>query len=131
MLESAAPRSSDKTPPNLGDLLEDALHQAKTLVQAELSLAKGELASELNELYGSLLLLGVGAIFLQAALATLGVLLVLAFGVGVAATAVVVVLAIVGGVFALLALRSLQKKKLPRTSSRLALDAKQVLETVK
>ena len=131
MLEPAGNRSLDGAPPNLGDLLEDALHQAKTLVEAELSLAKSELASELAGVYGSLLLLGIGAIFLQAALATLGVLLVLAFGVGILASSVVVVLAIVGGVLALLALRSLNKKKLPRTSSRLALDAKQVLETVK
>jgi len=66
--------------PNLGDLVEDALHQAKTLVQAELSLARAELKGELRQVVGSLLLFGVGAMFAQAALVTLGVFFVLTLG---------------------------------------------------
>jgi hypothetical protein len=131
MTESAVKRSSDSTSPNFGELVEDALLQAKTLVQAELSLARRELSSELEGAYGSLTVLFVGAMFLQAALVTLGVLLVLALGVSLAASLVVLALAVVGIACVLVARRELGKRKLPRTSARLALDAKQVLETVK
>ncbi|HYP97128.1 MAG TPA: phage holin family protein [Polyangiaceae bacterium] len=128
MLESAAPKSS---PPNLGDLIEDALHQAKTLVQAEFSLARGELKSEFKQALDSALLLGAGIMCLQAALVTLGVLLVLAMGVGAASVIVVLALLVFAGVFVGLGVRSAQRRKLPRTSARLSSDAKQVLETVK
>lgn len=130
MFESRPAQTTEKAP-NLGDLLEDALVQAKTLVQAELALARGELKSELARAVSSVLMLIVGAMFLQAALATLGVLLVMAFGVGVAATAVVVGLAGIGVVLALLGMRTLERKKLPQTTARITADAKQVLETVK
>ncbi|MES1173610.1 MAG: phage holin family protein [Myxococcales bacterium] len=131
MSESLDNANHESTPRNIGDVLEDALLQAKTLLQAELSLARHELSSELQGAYGSLLLLTIGAMFLQAALVTLGVALLLAFGAGVAAAVVVAVFAAVGGTCALLAVRGLSKRKLPRTTARLALDAKQVLETVK
>ena len=127
MLESAP-----KPPaPNLGDLVEDALHQAKTLVQAELSLARGELKSELKQALGSALLLGAGAMCLQAALVTLGVLLILAFGVGVGSASVVVALLVIAAVLMLFGVRSARLGKLPRTTARLGSDAKQVMETVK
>jgi len=129
MFESAAPKPPPA--PNLGDLVEDALLQAKNLLQAELSLARGELKSELKQAVGSAALLGMAAMFFQAALVTLGVLLVLALGVGVASLAVVVALAVIATVFAVVGLRSLQLKPLPRTTARLSSDAKQVLETVK
>ncbi len=131
MFGSEAKRAPETPGPNLGDLLEDALHQAKDLVQAELSLARRELASELDAAYSALGLLAVGAVLVQAGVATLGVVLVLAFGVGVAAISVVVGFLAIGGVLVVLALRSLERRKLPRTTARLALDAKQVLETVK
>jgi uncharacterized membrane protein YqjE len=131
MTESAVKRAPDSAPPNFGDLVEDALLQAKNLVQAELSLARRELSSEMKGAYGALLLLSIGAMFLQAALVTLGVLLILAFGVGIAAGVVIAVFAAVGLTCTLLAARALGGRKLPRTSARLALDAKQVLETVK
>ncbi|MEI9938915.1 MAG: phage holin family protein [Pseudomonadota bacterium] len=128
MLESAAPKQPT---PNLGDLVEDALHQAKTLVQAEFALARGELKEELKHTLGSALLLGTGAMFLQAALVTLGVLLVLALGVSVASGLVVLGLAAIGTSIFVLGLRSTQQRRLPRTSARLGTDAKQLLETVK
>jgi uncharacterized membrane protein YqjE len=128
MLETAA---SKAPAPNLGDLIEDALHQAKILVQAEFSLARGELKSELKQAFGSLLLLGAGVMFLQAALVTLGVLLVLALGVSAASAGVVVALLVVAAAFLGLGVRSVQRSKLPRTTARLSSDAKQVLETVK
>lgn len=131
MTDAAVKNAAKQTSDNFGDLVEDALLQAKTLVQAELSLAKREVTSEVHEALGSLLVLFVGAMFLQAALVTLGVLLVLALGVSLASGSVVVVLAAIGAACALVAARSLGKRKLPRTSARLALDAKQVLETVK
>jgi hypothetical protein len=56
---------------------------------------------------------------------------VLAFGVGAAAVAVVVALAVLGGVLTVVAVRSLERRKLPHTTARLALDAQQVMETVK
>lgn len=127
MLQSAAP----KQPPNLGDLVEDALHQAKTLVQAEFSLARGELKAELKQMLGSALLLGVGAMFLQAALVTLGVLLVLALGVSLASVGIVLGLLAIAGLLLVLGVRSARHQKLPRTTARLSSDAKQVLETVK
>lgn len=131
MTESAVKRTPDSAPPNFGDLVEDALLQAKNLVQAELSLARSELSSEVKGAFGSLLLLSIGAMFLQAALVTLGVLLLLTFGVGIASGVVIAVLVAVGLTCLLIAARALGSRKLPRTSARLALDAKQVLETVK
>ena len=128
MLESAAPKPPA---PNLGDLIEDAMHQAKILVQAEFSLARGELKSELHQALGSAILLGAGAMCLQAALVTLGVLLVLALGVSVASVVVVLALVAIAAVLLVLGVRSLQRSKLPRTTARLSSDAKQVLETVK
>ena len=128
MLESAAPKPPS---PNLGDLLDDALHQAKTLVQAELSLARGELKVELKQALGSVTLLVAGAMCLQAALVTLGVLLVLALGVSLASGIVVLALVAIGAVLLVLGIRSSQRAKLPRTTARLSSDAKQVLETVK
>jgi len=128
MLESAAPKTPE---PDLGDLVEDALHQAKTLVQAELSLARGELKSEVKQALGSAVVLGAGAMCLQAALVTLGVLLVLALGVGAASALVVLGLLAFGALFVVFGLRSLRRSKLPRTTARLTADAKQVLETVK
>ena len=128
MFESAPPKRPE---PNLGDLVEDALHQAKTLVQAEFSLARGELKTELKQALGSALLVGVGVLFLQAALVTLGVLLVLALGVSSASIFVVLGLAVISIALIVLGIRSAQAKKLPRTTARLKTDAKQVLETVK
>ena len=123
--------SANAAAPNLAELLESTLHHAKDLLQAELSLARQELSRELSSAFGSLGLLAAGAMFLQAALTTLGVILVLQFGVGIAAAALVIVFAGVGVVLSVLALRALERRKLPRTTARLALDAQQVMETVK
>ena len=131
MFEPATPHAADHGPPNLGALLEDALLQAKNLVQAELSLARGELKSELTAASGTLLLLGISAMFLQAALVAGSVLLVMAFGVGVLAGAMVFAFALVGLMFSVFARRALAKKKLPRTMARLTADATQILETAK
>jgi Putative Actinobacterial Holin-X, holin superfamily III len=117
--------------PNLGQLLESTLHHAKELLQAEASLARKELSTEVTSALGSIGLLAVGVMFLQGALTTLGVVLVLAFGVGIAAMAVVAALAAIGVAFLIAAVRGLERRKLPRTTARLALDAQQVMETVK
>src|SRR4051794_7326259 len=95
MHESATIKSMAPKPPapNLGDLLEDALRQARTLVEAEFSLARAELKHELKRALGSALLLAAGAMFLQAALVTLGVLLVLALGASIASGVIVLALA--------------------------------------
>lgn len=121
----------EKSAPNLGDLLEDALLQARNLVQAELALARAELKVEVSRTVSSMLMLVGAAMFFQAALATLGVLLVLSFGAGFAAAAVVIGLALIGVGLAFSALRALDHKRLPKTTARLSNDAKQVLETVK
>lgn len=128
MLESAAPKPP---PPNLSELVEDALHQAKTLVQAEFSLAREELKGELKQVLGSALMLAAGAMFLQAALVTLGTLLVLVLGVSLASGLVVLGLFVLGGLLLMLGLNAVRRSKLPRTTARLSSDAKQVLETVK
>jgi len=126
MLQSAAPKPTE---PGLGDLVEDALHQAKTLVQAELSLARGELKDELKQALGSVVMLAAGAMCLQSALLTLGVLLVLALGAGAGSALVVLGFLAFAALFGLLGLHSLRRSKLPRTKARLSSDAKQVLET--
>ena len=131
MFESDPRRNAQDAAPHLGQLLEDTLQQAKNLVQAELSLARRELASELAVALSSLLLLVVGVVLAQAGLCTLGVLLVLSLGVGYTSLAVVSASVVLGVSLAAHACRSLQKRKLPRTTARLALDAEQVLETVK
>jgi uncharacterized membrane protein YqjE len=130
MLQSVGPQ---QPAPNakLGDLVEDALHQAKTLVQAEFSLARAELKGELNQALGSALLIGSGVMFLQAALVTLGVLLVLALGVSIAAGLVVVGLIVIASALLAVGIRSARQGKLRRTTARLTADAKQVLETAK
>ncbi|HKO50291.1 MAG TPA: phage holin family protein [Polyangiaceae bacterium] len=127
MVDSAVTKQPE---PNLGELMEDALHQAKTLVQAEFSLARAELKGELRQMLGSTLLLVVGAMFAQAALVTAGVVLVLALGVGGESAIVVLGLFALAALFLVLGVRSAQLK-LPRTAARLSKDAKQVLETVK
>ncbi len=130
MFESTQ-RKPEPAGPNLGDLVEDALHQAKTLVQAELSLAKRELTSEVTSTFDSLIWIACGALFAQAALTTLGFLAVLALGVGVAALGVVLVFTAVSTALFVIGVRALKQGKLPKTTARLALDAKQVMETVK
>lgn|SRR6187549_2929698 len=128
MHESAAPKQPEA---NLSALVEDALQQAKTLVQAEFSLAGSELKAELNRALGSALLLGAGAMFLQAALVAASIVLVLVLGVGIASLAVVLALFAIAALLLLLGVRSARREKLPRTTARLSRDAKQVLETVK
>jgi hypothetical protein len=131
MTESNARRAEAPPAPDFGDLLEDALLQAKNLVQAELTLARRELASELSMAAHSVVTLVAGLMLLQAALTTLGVLLVLSLGVSVASGAVVVGLALLGAAAVLYARRGLAQRKLARTTERVARDAKQVMETVK
>ena len=127
-----ASEQANAAAPNLGQLLENTLHHAKELLQAELSLAKREFSSEVSSAFASIGLLAVGVMFLQGALTTLGVVLVLEFGVGVVAVTLVVALAVIGVVCSAVALRALERRKLPRTTARLALDAQQVaMETVK
>jgi uncharacterized membrane protein YqjE len=130
-METSLNRAPEKPAPNLGDLLEDVLHQSKSLVQAEFSLARRELVSDVKSTAGSLIFVVIGVMFLQAALATLGVLLVMAFGVGVGGAAVVVGLLAVGAAVLMWGLHSLERRKLERTTARLSLDTKQVMETVK
>ena len=124
-------RKPETPEPNLGDLVEDALRQAKTLVQAELSLAKRELTIEVTSTFDSLLWIAAGAFFAQAALTTLGVLAVLALGVGIAALCVVLALAAISATLIMIGAHALKHRRLPNTKARLALDAKQVMETVK
>ena len=116
---------------NLSALVEDALEQAKTLVRAELSLAGSELKSELSRALRSALLLGAGAMFLQAALLTTSILLVLMLGGGLASLGVVLAFVAIAALLLLLGVRSTRHQKLPRTTARLSNDAKQVLEAVK
>lgn len=117
--------------PNLGELLENALRHTKSLVQAELSLARRELSDEISSAFGAIGLFVAGAMCLQAALITLGLLLALAFGVGVVGAVVVVLWAGVGAALCVFGKRALGRRRLPRTTARLALDAQQVIEAVK
>jgi uncharacterized membrane protein YqjE len=130
MFEST-PAKPEVVPPNLGDLVSDAVHQAQTLVQAELSLAKRDLKREVAEAFGSLLWIAAALIFAQAALTTLGVLAVIALGAGVASLGVVLLLAAVAGSLLSIGVRALKQRKLPQPTARLVSDAKQVMEAVK
>lgn len=131
MPESTLKRAPDQPTPDLGDLLEDVLHQAKTLMQAELSLARRELVTEVKTAAGSVVLLIVAVMILQAALVTLGVLLVLALGVGLASAGVIVGLAVIGTAILLFSRRALTRQNVANPLRRLTVDAKQVMETVK
>ncbi len=124
-------RAPEKPAPNLGDLLEDVLHQAKSLFEAELALAKRELVSDLKSGAVSVALVAVALLFLQAALTTLGVLLVMTVGAGFGGALVVVGMLAVSVTALLFARHLLARRKLARTSARLTTDAKQVMETVK
>ena len=53
MFESAAIRKEEAPQRNLGELLEDALHQGNNLLQAELSLARKEFSGELDAALGA------------------------------------------------------------------------------
>lgn len=130
MFEST-PAKPEVASPNLGDLVSDAVHQAKTLLQAELSLAIRELKGEVSRTFDSLIWIGVGVIFAQAALTTLGVLAVLALGASIASLGVIVLLAAIAATLLSIGVRALKQRKLPHATARLASDAKQVMETVK
>ena len=123
--------SAPTAPPNFGELLEHTLHDAKGLLAAELSLARRELSSEVSSAFGSIGLLLAGVMFLQAALTTLAVFVLIAFGAGVAGASTIAVLAGVGVFLCLRAKHALARRKLPRTTARLALDAEQVMGAVK
>lgn len=125
------PDSPESKQASLSDLVQDALQQAKTLVEAEFSLARGELKAELKQKFGAALLLAAGAMFLQAALVTLGVLLVLALGVNLASACVVLGFVAGAALLLLFGVRSARALDLSRTTARLKADARQVLETVK
>ena len=130
-MRDTAVQPAPDTSPNIGDLVEDALHQAKSLVQAELSLARRELKNELSAALGALSLLVLGVLFFGAAITTLGVLLVGMLGWGVAALGVVAAQLAIGAAIIVVAVRTLGQRKLPRTQDRLSADARQVLETMK
>ena len=129
MFES--PMHKSDGPSGLGDLLEDALLQARNLVQAELTLARAELKGELKVAVASVLMLVTAAMFLQAGIVVFGVVLVVAWGASAASYVVVAALLAVGVALALLALRGLAKDHLVQTAARLSTDAKQLMETAK
>jgi len=129
--QGSMPDSPESKQASLSDLVQDALQQAKTLVEAEFSLARGELKAELKQKFGAALLLAAGAMFLQAALVTLGVLLVLALGVNLASACVVLGFVAGAALLLLFGVRSARALDLSRTTARLKADARQVLETVK
>ena len=87
--------------------------------------------SELKTTGSLLVWLAVGVMFLQAALTALGVLLVLALGGRLASLGVVAGLAVLGSAVVLYGRQALAQRALTRTSARVALDAKQITETVK
>ena len=119
-----------ETASNVGDLVEDVLLQAKTLLQAELSLARREIALELGAARALMVWLTVGVLCIHAALVSLGVLLVLWLGAGYGALTVAV-LAVAGVSCTGVALRRFQGRKLPRTTDRLRSDAQHILATLK
>jgi uncharacterized membrane protein YqjE len=130
-MQESASGSAPTAPPSFGELVEHTLHDAKGLLQAELSLARRELSSEVSSALGSIGLFLAGAMFLQAALTTLGVFVLIVFGAGAVGASMIAVLAGIGIWLCVRAKHALAQRKLPRTTARLALDAEQVMGAVK
>ncbi len=116
-------------PPSVAHVLEKTIQDALHLARAEITLAKQEVAEELGSAARSAVSLLVGVMFLQAALTSLAVLVLMLRGAALG-------FAVVGGLFAvavvlgLLGIHGLKRRNL-HTVARLKLDVREVAEAVK
>lgn len=114
-----------------GDLIREALDEAKELVKIEIALAKTEVEQEIQQAKRAAIGFGIAAGAAMVALSVLAVALVLALG-GTALMALLVggMLAVVAGVSGFLAYTMLPLKPLERTRRRLKTDLNQLKEHV-
>ena len=116
--------------PSAGHLLEKTLQDGLELARAEIALAKRELAEQARAIANSAVFFVAGVMFLQAAITTLGVLLVLLVHSTALGLAVVGGLVLVAVALGLTGLRLVKGFKL-NTPRRLKLDAQKISEAVK
>lgn len=106
------------------ELVRHALEEAKLLARAEVNHAKQELKEEIRAVAVSAILIGIGAglglCALSALIVALGLLIPLAEPAAVALIGVAVL--VVAGVLALIGVKRLPRKPLPRTKERLKQD---------
>jgi cytochrome c biogenesis protein CcdA len=116
--------------PSAAHLLEKTLHDGLELARAEISLAKREVAEQARAMSSSALFFVAGVMFLQAAITTLGVLLVLLVHSTALGFAVVGGLLLVAAALGLVGVRVVKGFKL-NAPERLKLDARKIAEAVK
>jgi len=123
--------TTTRTDAGTGDLVRRAFEEARTLMSAEVALAKDELKAEIRSAERAAIGFGVAAGAAIVALSVLAVALVLAMG-GTALAALIVALGflVVGGVAGTLAYGSLPKKAMTDTRARIEEDAARLKERV-
>ena len=112
-----------------GDLVREALDEAKELVRLEIELAKNEISEELVEAKKAAVGFVIGGAFMVLSLCLLSVALVLALG-GTAVIALVVagVFMVIAGAGAFFGYSMLPKKPMDQTRRRLTTDFKSLKE---
>ena len=116
--------------PSVAKLLGKTMHDALELGRAELALAKNELIGEARALVSSAAYVFAGLMIFEAALTTLGVLLVLRLHAAPLAWLVVAGFLLVAVVLALLGVSALKRNNLSKLG-RVATDAREIVEAVK
>jgi len=111
-------------------VLEKTLQDTLALARAEIALAKKEVLAQARALGSSAVLLLAGFVFLQAAITTLGVLLVLLLGATALGFVIVGGLLLIAAVLALVGLRGIRQIKL-HSVERAELDVREIAEAVK
>ena len=114
-----------------GDLVNEALNEARDLVRIEIKLAKDEMKKQLREAEGAALFFGAAGLFALVCLNLLAVAIVCAFG----ATAVAAILTaacflVVSGFAALVGYWFLPKKALPKATEEAKQDVQQLKEAL-
>jgi Putative Actinobacterial Holin-X, holin superfamily III len=122
--------SEPVTPQSLAELADSVRVHAGDLLRAELELAKRELGAELGQAKTGLYLFALGAILINNAILLLCAAFVLAWGSSALVSMFVgLVVALVAGGALALAQHRLRLPQLLRTRARLAVDARNLLET--
>ncbi len=114
----------------MAKLLGKTMHDALELARAELALAKKELVGEAHALFSSAAYAFAGLMIFEAALTTMGVLLVIRLHAAPAAWLVVAGFLLAAVVLAVLGVSTLKRNKLSK-AGRIANDTREIVETVK
>ena len=116
--------------PSVAQTLEKTIHDGLELARAELALAKRELGEQARAAAHSALFLLAGLMFLQAAVSSLGVLLILILGATPLGFVVVGGLVIVAAALGLVGIRAAKQNKFD-SAERIKLDMREIAEAVK